>query len=1393
MVSSQNEASKPSKRPSVKPAKTKSSSKKTTKKAKSKTLSRVPMVGIGASAGGLEAFEEFFDVMPVDSGFAFVVVQHLSPNFESMMDELLSRHSTMDIERIIDDLPVKPNTIYLNTPRSHMIVENGRFRLLSSIDTLGLNLPIDIFFKSMVQEYGQAAIAIVLSGTGSDGTKGAADVRQFEGTVLVQAPENAKFDGMPRSVIASGNFDAIALPHEMPELIKMVKDGKPITQSYSGEMLDDPAAFIFHRLRDKYGTDFGYYKDATIRRRFERRAQLCSLKLEDYARRLETDGEELEQLYADLLIDFTSFFRDTKAFNSVRKIAIEKLAQQMTTENQIRIWVAGCSSGEEAYSIAISFAEYARENNLPLNLKILATDVHQRSLGAAAEGLYPESSLKGLDDDTVARYFEKSIDCYQVNQDIRRLVVFSKHNLLRDPPFTRLDMVSCRNVIIYFKEEAQQKTLTFFHFGLKVDGFLFLGSSESPGHLADEFEILDARWKIYKKRRDVRLIGANTFLSRESTQRSIKVLESSYLKPRKQTRSKQAYEDALEVMLKKFAPPGFLLNGKGEIAHVFGDAGKFINVGGGAFSNRIVDLVNPALHLAITAGLERLIASDKVVFERKVMFAGEKGNRSESIIVGLTKLSKAGRGNEQYLLTLVSPSSNTPPSLDEVKFLDTGESSQILQGHIRDLERDLAATEESLQSLIEELQTSNEELQATNEELMASNEELQSTNEELHSVNEELYTVSTEHQRKIDELTVLSDDMKLLMQATNIGIIFLGANSNIRRFTPSATEAFNLLDQDIGRPFAHTTYKFSDIDVLQIINDVRESKVASTHEILVEDKDFILRVLPYETSSKKFSGIVITLVDVTLIKEGERARIAQKEIYETVLKDLPDPIMRMNLLDGTIVTCNDAFATGQGKTRDEIVGKKFKNVVTRSFARQTMAEIKGAKTNDIIESQVKTKEKHKLKTIMNRRMRIIGDDNGRAVAMQFTGNDITGEYRYMLALETMINIEAMAADDTQRALQTILEIGCEYLGVASGTIARIEDDKFIFESVNGDVFNGSKPGDILPLPRTIAYLIPKGNSIVSFSSLADSNLKNDLRSELLDTECYIGTRTRMPENKSGVLQFMDSQPRDKKFTDMEETMVRLLAQAVGFIHDRGERLASLALRQTELENVNEGLSRFTYLASHDLQEPLRKIQQSGEMLQDDFGDRLDEDGKYFIQIMTSSASRMRSLIEDLLLYSTSVNLDLEKEIVAISTIIDSALEDLKLKIEDTKADIKVGKLPVVACDSKVVKQVIINIVSNSLKYHKNGITPKIQIKSRRRKKSTLIIFKDNGIGMDVKHNVDIFEPFVRLHAKSDYDGSGIGLAICKSVCERHGWKISYKSELDKGTEVHIEIPNEMIA
>lgn len=1366
---------------------------KTVKKGSKSKKSSVTMVAIGASAGGLEPFEKFFDAMPVDSGLAFSVIQHLSPDFESMMDELLSRHSSMNIKRVVDDLIVEPNTIYLNPPRSDMIVQGGKFKLSPRPKSDQLNLPIDIFFSSLAAEYGDKSIAIILSGTGKDGTRGAALVKEANGTVLVQSPHSAKFDGMPRSIIDSGNFDAMGAPAQLPSLIKRLLAGKSLDSAHDEDVNDDPAKHAFSILRNKFGTDFGYYKDATLRRRFERRAQLFGKDQEAYARSLETNSDELDALYADLLIDVTAFFRDPKGFEAILKHAVHPLGKKMTHDRQIRVWIPGCSSGEEAYSFAIAFAEYARENNLPLNVKIMATDIHQRSLGAAAQGIYPKENLKGLSEEQIERYFEKHVDYYQINQNLRRLVVFSQHNLLRDPPFTRMDIVSCRNVLIYFLEEAQRKTIALFHFALAVNGVLFLGPSESLGHLEDEFDTLDRRWNVFKKLRDARLIEATSLLPRDSKTHRPADSSVPFLTGRGGTlqRFQRAHSEALEYLVKEYAPSGFLLNKRGEVIHVFGSAGDFVRIDGGIFSNKIIDLIDPQLRLAVTTGLEQLSSAKKRNFERRIIVSDGENN-NESITLSLRSMKDSVNTNGHVLLILESANISAQAKKNLLpKYLDNTEASSLLRHRITDLEADLQATEESLQSMVEELQTSNEELQATNEELMASNEELQSTNEELHSVNEELYTVSAEHQRKIDELTVLTDDMNHLLRATSIGIVFLDENIRIRRFTEPATAAFNLLPQDIGRPFAHTTYRFDSFDLEDVIAKVVETETPIEKEITVSDRDYFLSVLPYKTSVKQASGVVMTLVDVSEVKRANQKRVQEKVIFETAINELSEAIIRVDLSSGNIDLTNDIFAAYYGKKAVDIIGTPFEDVVGEQWPIVRDKVLKNLKPSESFVDQIILQDGPMTGNVISRTIRAIGDANGNIQAIQGVRRDVTEEYRYTQALEALIAIEDPKDIDFDSAISQVLEIGCNYLGLSFANSSRIIDNDFIVEHVFGHGKNGLKPGDKLSYEQTFVAHLPNPFDPLTITHVSESPFKGKTcKGEKIET--FIGIKTIVSDGNYGAISFSDSKVRSKEFTSMEKTMTQLLSRTVSALIERKHQTNSLEVRQVELENVNEGLKRFTYLASHDLQEPLRKIQQSGEFLDADYGDVLDEDGKYFLDIMTSSAGRMRTLIEDLLLYSASANETVDKEWVSLEVLAEDALNELSVPIERQNATCTVKDLPIAACDKVVMTQVFINIIGNSLKYSQKGQRPQVTISSRSLKTSTKIEIRDNGIGMALKETTNIFEPFTRLHSKSEYSGSGIGLAICKSICTRHGWKIEAKSEKDKGTTMIITIPREDI-
>jgi two-component system CheB/CheR fusion protein len=901
---------------------------------------QVRVVAVGASAGGLESLEQFFDNMPADSGFAFVIIQHLSPDFRSMMDQLLARHSSMTIQRAADGILIEPNVVYLNTPRTELTIAGGFLRARDSSDTEAPTLPIDIFFRSLAEEQKENAIGIIMSGTGSDGTRGAAALREAGGTVIAQEPSSAKFDAMPRSVVERGVANATAVPAAMPELIQRLIRGEELLKRDQANTQggEDPEREIIKLLHRRYGTDFGYYKSATVNRRIRRRALLTHMhSMREYLEILRTDADGLDTLYHDLLIGVTAFFRDAEAFASLARNILPELLADMSPQRQIRVWVPGCASGEEPVSIAILISEYARQNRLPLNVKIFATDIHFASLEIAGAGLYPESITKNLSPDLVATYFDQIGDKYRVKQNIRRLIVFSQHNLIKDPPFTRMDLVSCRNLLIYFDDLAQKKVVAFFHFALRKNGALMLGPSETTGDIADEFETIDKRWRIYRKVRDVRLrdstimlpMSPDQLMSDHSTASLSEARPSWASSQQPAAIQRQAIVRAYDSMLDRYAPPSLLIDKNSEVIHIFGDASRYLLISAGQFNRKINELLRKDLRLAVGAAVERMQAQ-RTTNSQSGVILHIKDSAGTDIEIGLEKLYSEGFGADFILITfkekqekptLLDPSENSSSVVENV-------DHAFLVRRVEELDRDLKSTEDSLQSTIEELETSNEELQATNEELMASNEELQSTNEELHSVNEELYTVSAEHQRKIEELTELTADMENLLRSTDIGTVFLDADLRIRRFTPAAARTFNLLPHDIGRPIQHITYQFSYETLNEDIRTAKATRTISEHEIEVGGRSFLLRILPYQSDIAEMEGVVLTIFDVHELRTVRDELAKERNRFRTLYKRTPVMMHSLRLSDATFVEVNDYWLEVMGYRQEEILGRQLTDFLT---------------------------------------------------------------------------------------------------------------------------------------------------------------------------------------------------------------------------------------------------------------------------------------------------------------------------------------------------------------------------------------------------------------------------------------------------------------------------------
>ena len=877
------------------------------------------IVGVGASAGGLEALESFFDNMRPDSGLAFVVIQHLSPDFRSLMDELLSRHTQIAIHRVEDGMLVEPNSIYLIPPKKEMIVSAGRLLLTDKDPAQGLALPIDVFFRSLAQDVGNRAIGVILSGTGSDGSRGIRAIYEAGGLVIAQREDSAKFDGMPRSAIETGAVDYVLPPSEMPGAIlehashpdQRDAQGRPIAKPHIEKGMDA----IFRILREEYGIDFSYYKPNTVTRRVERRLDLNrSHDLEDYISRLRDDPTELNSLYRDLLIGVTKFFRDQAAFDRLESEVIPPLLMKVRPDGELRAWVAGCATGEEAYSLAILIHERLATLRKPVNVKIFATDVHRASLEFASAGIYSEAALSEVSPKRLERYFSRQGSGYQVSQDLRKMIVFAPHNVIKDAPFTKLDMITCRNLLIYLQAPAQNKALSLFHFGLKAGGVLVLGPSETPGELNDEFEIVDHHWKIFRKRRDSRL-PADIRLPLGSGYPHLRS-ESAKYPARHAGLPDMQLMRAYDALLDQYVPPSLLVNERRELVHSFSGAGSYLVPRDGRPSADILDMVQGDLKLALTGALQRAAKEQTSVAYSGIAVRTVEGEHE--IKLAVKPLNGREPAGAFTLITLerMAPREEPVPDVDR---LDMGDVSRE---RVRSLEDELRYTKENLQATVEEMETSNEELQATNEELVASNEELQSTNEELHSVNEELYTVNAEYQRKIHELTELNNDMDNLFRSIDAGMIFLDHDLRIRKFNPRIADAFHILPQDVGRTIDSFSHNLRFDGLLDAVVEVLNSQ--ERFEQQIQDRQgnwFLLRILPYRAKSNA-DGVVISVIDIAALKETEK----RLQLMSKVFMDAADPIV-IEDLDGRIAGLNPAAEEAYGWKHEELLGREVKVLI----------------------------------------------------------------------------------------------------------------------------------------------------------------------------------------------------------------------------------------------------------------------------------------------------------------------------------------------------------------------------------------------------------------------------------------------------------------------------------
>lgn len=858
------------------------------------------VVCIGASAGGLDALERFFKSCPCDTGAAFVVIQHLSPDHKSIMNNLLARHTEMPVIMVEDAMSIEANTVYLIPPGAIMHITAGHLHLTPK-NPRGLTLPIDIFFSSLAEIYGKRSIGVILSGTGTDGTRGAAAINSAGGFLLVQDPETAKFDGMPRSAIATGIVDAILAAEDLPLRllahinnlpVKAVLPPEAKVVAHAKMTSTEVMAAVLQLLHQLSGIDFADYKPATILRRIERRMQVRHApEMHQYLELLENDRSEVLTLRREMLISVTSFFRDPEAFETLYEKVISPMVAEIPAGTTLRVWTAGVASGEEAYTLAMLFIEaFERHRRWP-NLKIFATDVDQQCIETAGVGQYPESAAAELSPERLERFFVKKGDYFVVKNELRQCIVFARHNLLADPPFTKMDIVVCRNTLIYFKSGAQERALRSLQYAVREGGALMLGSSESLSAVSDGLQVINAKQKLFRRNGPTSL----PFMDRKSAlsyQRSASSMLAKGGARRRLSEGSSIADLGISALLTRFAPPSMIVNEAHEAVHLYGDISAYFRPREGVASLEIPRLLPEPL-VPVASALLYKAARDQMYLMSDTVNVELLNGERRSVRISVQPLD----AETDERLSLVSFHAEMPREAAATESVDVDAETMA---RATTLERELAATRESLQATIEELETSNEELQATNEELMASNEELQSSNEELQSVNEEMSTVNAEFQEKMQILNRINADLDSMAKAAGVATVFVNGQLQITRFSPDAMHIFKLREGDIGR-------RLDDIQHVlkypKLMGDLEKTLLTDRMiECEVETVDghqvYLARILPYVVPSTTVRGAVATFINVSAFHDARR--------LQTILDALPEHIAVVDAV-GKIALINAAW------------------------------------------------------------------------------------------------------------------------------------------------------------------------------------------------------------------------------------------------------------------------------------------------------------------------------------------------------------------------------------------------------------------------------------------------------------------------------------------------------
>ena len=1409
------------------------------------------VVGIGASAGGLRALEEFFENMPTDSGAAFVVIQHLSPDFKSLMKELLERRTPMAIYRVTDGMVLDANSVYLIPPGKNLVLENNQLRLLEQEERNrhGLNFPIDIFLESLARNYADRAVGVILSGTGSDGTNGLRAINESGGFALVQDPASAEFDGMPRTAIATGIVDRVLAPQALAEAIFQLTqspiDRHNLSRSESAFLDSFKLQRIASILAKHEQVDFSHYKISTLSRRIHRRCLISGChKLEDYVRLLEISQEERITLRHDLLISVTQFFRDRQAWQFLENHTIPQMIDQANPGEELRFWVTACATGQEAYSLAILLDEAVEKSAKDVRVKIFATDLDKEALDKATQGIYPDTIANEMSAEKLQAYFIQKDKSYQVIRRIREKLLFAPHDLTKDAGFTRMNLISCRNVLIYMQPELQQQVLRNLHFSLGSKGVLFLGEAETPGEFEEEFKPLNKKHKIYQKRRDIRLPLPVKGLDKITR----KFLPIPKPQETFESRFEPMLNEAFSSFLEEQKATCLLVDRENRLFHSFNNSLEIIKLGTGRTTTEITKLILPSLQLPLTTALHRAKRE-----RRPVVYSGIQLREDHDLTVKLKvtyhEYNKLAR---DFCMVVVQEEDRPQPLVGERFQADTEASQRIME-----LEYELQQTRENLQAVIEELETTNEEQQATNEELIASNEELQSTNEELHSVNEELYTVNSEYQSKIEELTELNNDIDNLLRSTDIGVVFLDRDLQIRKFTPAATVAINLVEADIGRPLRHITHNLDCADLIDLLQGVLSDRESLEKEVNLQQSTgcLLMRVNPYLQEDRSLDGVVLTFVDLDEVKKVQQELKATYQALEaserelrkvneeleqrvsdrtaamqqtrqrlTAILDNTTSLIALKDLQGNYILVNPQLLAVLDLPESAVLGKSDRDLFPSEIAQalidndqQVLAQEKSLQFEETLQLATETKTYLAIKTPLY-------DSTGQAYAICTISTDITKQKQTEDALIRSATRERTALKLVQRISKTLnpQEI---FLSTTEELRLALKCDRVAVYSFNPD-WSGQFMAEsvaegwtkLIGDPPTIwsdTYLQATQGGICA---LQQAFVCDDVSQSGL-SECHLELLRQFQAQACCVVPIFDSdrlwgllsayQNDAPRFWQTEE--VRLLTQVgiqLGVTIQQIELIAQIRQQSQQLqqakeaaESANQAKTAFIANMNHELRTPLNAILGSVEMLRQNLTPNLsaNQQQQNQLNLISQSGRHLHTLIDDILSLAKieAGKLELHPKEFDFDLFLNNLVEIIRLRATQQQITFNyqlVSSLPkTIYGDETRLRQVLLNLLSNAIKFTPEGsVTFKVgysqDVNSTASEPSDnqaariRFTIEDTGVGIQAEQIRDIFLPFQQVGDRDlTVEGTGLGLTISQNIVRHMGSEIMVESTLGSGS------------